>query len=383
MEVSVDGFGPGLRSLWWLDPQVAFLNHGSFGATPRRVLDAQSRWRERMERQPVHFLATEVPVLLREAADELGQFIGARGADLVFVDNATAGVNAVVSSQRFSAGDEILACTHVYGAVRKTMQHVASLTGAVVVEVPVPFPIASPQPVIDAVIAGLTSRTRLVILDHVTSPTALVLPVEAIVAACRDRGVRVLVDGAHAPGMLPLDVAAIGADWYVGNCHKWLFAPKGCAFLWARQDRQDLHASVISHGYGSGFHAEFDWTGTKDPSPWLAIGEAIAFVHGLGVDRMRAYNRGMAAKAGEMLAERWGTILPSPASMRGTMTPIRAPGGRPGTDAAAKDLHDWLWDTHRIEVPVIAFAGACWVRISAQVYNGWDDYERLACALSP
>lgn len=376
------GFGPELRPEWLLEDGAAFLNHGSFGATPRRVLDAQSRWRERMERQPVRFLDRELPALMRDAAQELASFVGAAARDVVFVDNATAGVNAVVGSLSFSPGDEILVTSHVYGAVRKTIRHVAARAGATLVEVPVPFPLADAGEVVDAVARGLGPRTRLAVLDHVASASGLVLPIDAMIAACRRRGVPVLVDGAHGPGQLDLELSRLGADWYVGNCHKWLFAPKGCAFLWARPERQhELHPTVISHGYGAGWIEEFDWTGTRDPSPWLSVGAAIAFTCELGLDAMRRYQRELAGNAADLLAEAWGVTRPAPAAMCAAMVTLPLPWPTGGTEAEARATNRRLWDEHRVEVPVMPFQGRSWVRISAQVYNGWDEYLRLRDAV--
>ena len=242
------------RSDWLLDPGVTFLNHGSFGAAPRAVLAEQARWRERMERQPTAFMSFELPGALRAAAEKLAAFVGAAAGDLVFVENATAGCNAVLHSLPLAPGDEILLTDHGYPAVRKAAAHVAARTGARLIEATIPFPLHARAEILAALAARLTSRTRLLIVDHVTSPTASIMPVAELAALARAAGARVLVDGAHAPGMLSLDVSAIGGDWYVGNCHKWLMAPKGSAFLWASRSAQaGLHPPVISHGYGEVF----------------------------------------------------------------------------------------------------------------------------------
>ena len=220
------------RSEWLLDPEYIFLNHGSYGATPRAVLAEQDRWRERMERHPNNFMNIELPAALRSAAASLASFLTCNEKDLVFIENATVGCNAVLNSLRLTAGDEILLTDHGYPAVRNAAEHVAMKTGARVVEAKVPFPIASAKIILDAVASHLGSRTRIVILDHITSPTAIIFPIRELVSLCRRAGALVLIDGAHGPGMLPLDIPSIGADWYVGNCHKWLMAPKGSAFLW-------------------------------------------------------------------------------------------------------------------------------------------------------
>jgi isopenicillin-N epimerase len=376
-------WGAASRDLWLLDPAVAFLNHGSFGATPRAVLAAQDEWRRRMERRPTGFMAYELPAALRDAAARLAGFLGARGDDLAFVENATAGCNAVLGSLALGPGDEILVIDHGYAAVRKAAEHAAARAGARVVEAILPFPAPTATAIVESVAGRLGPRTRLAIFDHVTSPTALVLPIAQLVALCRSAGAPVLVDGAHAPGMLELDVPAAGADWYVGNCHKWLMAPKGAGFLWASPERQaGLHPPVISHGLGQGFLAEFDWIGTRDPSGWLAVPAAIDFHERLGGARLRRRNRAVVQDAANGLAASWRTIRGADdAGLAGSMATVRLPlPAGESTPERALELRRRLDCEHRIEVPVISFAGALWVRISAQAYNEPADYERLKAA---
>ncbi|MBM3522104.1 MAG: aminotransferase class V-fold PLP-dependent enzyme, partial [Alphaproteobacteria bacterium] len=281
-------FGHPARKLFTLDPDVAFLNNGSYGACPIPVIEAQDAIRREMERQPVAFFAEVVPVKLRGAAERLAGFLGARGEDVVFVENATAGMNVVLRSLQFARGDEILTTDHVYGAVRQVLRHLEREAGIAVVEPTLPYPVRDENLIVEAVARAMTPRTRLLVIDHIASRSALILPVARLAALARERGVPVLVDGAHAPGQLALDVPALGADWVIGNCHKWLFAPKGAAFLWVRADRQTgLHPPVISHGYGGGFAAEFDWVGTRDVSPWLSVPAAIDFYEAVGPARVR------------------------------------------------------------------------------------------------
>ena len=263
----------GLAARWALDPGVLFLNHGSFGACPRAVLDHQAALRAQMEAEPVRFLARELDDRLDAARTALAGFLGADAADLAFVTNATGGVNAVLRSYAFAAGDELLTTDHTYNACRNALDFVAERTGARVVVVTLPFPVASPDAVVEAVLARATPRTRLALLDHVTSPTGLVLPIARLCAELGARGVPVLVDGAHAPGMVELDLDGLGAAYYSGNCHKWLCAHKGAAFLWVRRDLQpSVRPLTISHGANrskpgrSRFRVEFDWTGTADPT---------------------------------------------------------------------------------------------------------------------
>lgn len=372
-------FGRAIRDEWLLEEGVRFLNHGSYGAAPKAVLDAQARWRERMERQPVRFMVDELPGHLRAAAGELAAFLGGSGDDLVFVDNATTAANAVLRSLDFAPGDEILATSHAYNAVRNAMKYVATRASAVFKEVDLPFPASGEDgEVIEAVAAQITPRTRLAVIDHVTSETALVLPVAGLIELFRSHDVPVLVDGAHAPGMIEVALDRLGADWYLGNGHKWLCAPKGCAFLWARPDRQaEIHPTVISHGLGRGFVAEFDWQGTRDFSPWLAVTEALAFRRRLG-DGVGAYCNGLLGDAARHLAAAWNTEIGTPEAMRGFMAALSLPAGPEPTAETATALRKRLRDDHRIETQIFPFAGVLWLRLSAFVYNEIDDYRPLA-----
>jgi isopenicillin-N epimerase len=369
---------------WLLDPEVAFLNHGSFGATPRAVLAEQERWRALMERHPTHFMSEELPRVLRTAAARLAAFVGAQPDDLVFVENATAGCNTVLRSLRLAPGDEILVTDHGYAAVRKAAEYVAGRASARVVEAAVPFPVEDAAQVVAAVASRLGPRTRLAIFDHITSPTAVIFPVRELTELCRAAGVPVLIDGAHAPGMLSLDVPTVGADWYTGNCHKWLMAPKGSAFLWAAPDRQaDTHPLVISHGHGQGLTAEFDWVGTRDPSAWLSVPAAIDFHERLGGANLRERNAALAREQATLLAGAWQTERGAPDALTGSMAAVRLPLREAATTERALDLRRKLFDDHRIEVPVTAFAGALWARISAHAYNRPADYARLAACFRP
>jgi isopenicillin-N epimerase len=372
-----------LASLWCLDPSVTYLNHGSFGACPAAVLEVQAALRLEMEREPVDFLVAALPARLNAAREALSSFLGARAADLVFVANATAGVNAVLRSLALDPGDELLLTTHTYAACRKTVDFVAERTGARVVVANLPFPCRDDEEIIGTVLEGVSPRTRLALLDHVTSPTALILPIERLVTELRARGVDTLVDGAHAPGMVPLRLSELGAAYYTGNAHKWLCAPKGAAFLHVRRDRQaGLHPTVISHGYTSGFHAEFDWTGTFDPTPWLCIPEALRFIGSLlpaGWPQVMALNRALTLQARTLLLESTGLDAPCPEAMIGSMASIPLPSAAVGSPVHRLDsegLHAWFRDRgvetwlYPQPVPLL--------RISAQLYNNLDQYNQLA-----
>jgi isopenicillin-N epimerase len=363
------------RAEWDLDPDFLTVNHGSFGATPKSVLAAQRAWQDRMERQPSRFMNTVYPAAIRQAAQTLATFLNADGSDLVFVDNATTGCNAVLRSLTFGRNDEVLVLSHGYGAVRNAVRHVTEHAGAHITEAKIPFPDPTEDGLIKAVIAAITPHTRLVVIDHITSGSAIVLPVQRIVAACHDAGVRVLIDGAHAPGQIDLDLGAINADWYVGNCHKWLCAPKGCAFLHTKQ-QAGLHPGTISHGFEKGFLAEFDWTGTTDPSRFLAVTAALDFHKHLGGAALRARNRVLAAEGAALIAQRLNTQVGAQGSVAGAMATVRLPADDPSPE------HAWAIRARLMEAgtdaPVHALDGALWLRLSAFAYNQLDDYARLA-----
>lgn len=377
--------GQAARSEWPLDPEAVFLNHGSFGATPSHVLAAQAALRERMERQPVQFLMRDVwESLLYEAADTLAAFLGAKGEDLVFVDNATTGVNTVLKSLSFGPGDEILSTDHAYGAVWDTLDFVAARAGATAVRAEVGFPPAGAEEVVAAVAAAITPDTRLAVLDHVTSDTGLVWPIKRLVALCHDRGVPVLVDGAHGPGMLELDIPAVGADWYTGNCHKWLCSPKGAGFLWTAPGRQtQTHplATSFGHGWGSGYRGEFVWAGTRDYTPYLSVPAAVAFHNWLGGPKVRAYQRSLALEARALLEEAWGVRAGVPEEMAGSLAVVPLPMAAEPTKERRLALMEQLWREHSVEAAVTNLAGRLWVRVSGAPYNHLGEYEALAQAV--
>jgi isopenicillin-N epimerase len=387
---------------WTLDPSVDYLNHGSFGATPRVVLEAQQAWRDRMETEPMRFMVRELEPALDHSKAVLGEFVGADPEDLAFVPNATTGVNAVLASLRFEPGDELLTIDHEYNAVRNAMAHIAERRRARVVTAVVPFPIGSADEVVQAVLSCVTPRTRLAVLDHVTSPTALVLPVERLVAELAARGVETLIDGAHAPGMLDLRVAELGAAFYAGNLHKWVCAPKGAGFLWVRRDRQAIvHPLTISHGANSQrvdrsrFRLEFDWTGTADPTAWLSVPDAIEFGERLldgGWAALRGRNRALVLEGRDLVGSALGEKAAAPDGMIGSMASIplpweRTPGVVQGVDLYGDPVHGALLEaglqTMVTPWPQRPEAGA-WrrlIRLSAAAYNDRAQFERLAAVL--
>lgn len=390
-----------LREHWWLDDDAVFLNHGSFGACPRLVLDRQSELRREMERQPVRFFTRDLEPQLVAARLALAEFVGAAPDRLVFVPNATTGANAVLQSLPLAAGDELLTTTQAYNACANALRFVAERAGARVVTVELPFPLASRDEVVERVLAGVTERTKLALIDHISSPTGLILPVAALVASLQERGVRVLVDGAHAPGQVPLDIEELGADYYTGNCHKWLFAPKGAAFLHvAEAHLNEVRPVVISHGANtprphlSRFQNEFGWTGTGDFTPWLCVPDGIRFGGSLvdgGWAGLRARNRALALDARGILCEARGVAPPCPEEMVGALAAVPLPDGpqSDGPSAPPDDpltpsaLQTTLLERWGIEVPIVPWPRSPHrlVRVSAQAYNTRDEYVLLAAAL--
>ncbi len=366
--------GHAIRDEFLLDHGFVTVNHGSFGATPKAVLAAQDAWRRQMETQPTRFMRAELPAALRHAAGALAAFLGAAPEDLAFVSNATEGCNAVLRSLRLQPDDEILVLDHVYGAVRNTVRFVCERAGTRLVEVPMPFPRLDSDTLLASLTAAFTPRTRIAVIDHITSVSAMVLPLPEIIATCHAAGIPILVDGAHGPGQVDIDLTTLNADYYVGNCHKWLMAAKGCGFIWARRDRQaDLHPAVISHGYQNGFLAEFDWTGTWDPSAFLSVTAALEFHARLGGAALRARNANLAAQAAALLAGRLGTETASGNAVAGAMALVRLPAA--GDQAPA--LRDALLIAGA-DAPVQSIADAAWLRLSAHAYNEIQDYEALA-----
>jgi isopenicillin-N epimerase len=383
-----------MKEQWLLDPSIAFLNHGSFGATPKVVLAKQDEFRVRMEREPVKFLARDLEALLDEVRGSFATFIGVPPENLAFVSNATAAVNGVLRSLKLSANDDLIVTNHEYNASANVLNFVAERSGARVKIVEVPFPIRSSDEVVERILSATTTRTRLLLIDHITSQSALILPVQRIVAEMSALGIDTLIDGAHGPGQIPLDVQSIGAAYYTGNLHKWVCAPKGAALLYVRDDkRADVRPIAISHGANSSrtdrsrFQIEFDWTGTFDPTPWLAAAEALRFIPSLvqgGWEVMRR-NHAVALRARDILCEALAIDKPAPDDMIGAMASVPLPDGTateidpPGGDP----VQNALFDRFNIEVPVMIWPSPPKriLRVSAQLYNTVDEYERLAKAL--
>lgn len=408
-----------------LDRSVVFLNHGSFGSVPVAVAAEQERWQRRMESEPIRWFVSELEPALDAARERMAAFVGCDADGFAFVANATAGVSTVARSLDLKPGDELLTSTHEYNACNNALRHVARHSGAAVVSVPLPYPVTGPDEIVSLLTAAVTARTRFVLVSHITSPTGLILPVERLIPALRDAAraagaerMEIMVDGAHVPAHLPVKVGQLACDYYTGNFHKWLCAPKGSAFLWVAPDkRQAVHPLVISHGANADrpsrtrFRLEFDFLGSMDYSPFLATPAAIDFLAGLhpnGVWGAVNHCRGMVAQAREHLADLLGTPSPAPPEMFGTMAAVLLPphdGDRTARLLARPTayhdaLQDRLVDRWGLQVPVIRMAElpprpgvaavpqpagpsgvARWVRLSAAIYNHPEQYRYLGRAL--
>ena len=367
-----------------LRPDITFLNHGSFGAVPRKVFEAQTQWRERIEAEPVELLGRRGVELLDAAKQPLAQLLRMSIDDFGLVTNATEGINAVLRAlpRERDGRDELLTTTHVYNAVRKAMQFVDERDGMTYREIDVPLPVSSPDDIASYVIGGLSERTRLLVIDHVTSPTALIFPVKQIATECARRGIDVLIDGAHAPGMLDLDVPGIGAAYYAGNLHKWCCAPKGSGFLWVRRDRQkDVHPLIISHHLGEGFKAEFGWQGTRDVSAWLTIPAALQSMNELGWKTVRSHNHALATWANAMLASRLKlpNLSPLDGSLLGSMASFPLPPPlHTMSESQIAQVQQRSYDEYRVEMPLMLWQRRYYFRVSCQVYTTAQDLLRAA-----
>ena len=381
-----------LRDQFLLDPDVVFLNHGSFGATPRAVFEVYQQWQRRLEWQPVQFLGHDIGAYLAEARQALGNYLNVPATDLVYVPNATFGVNVVARSLRLGPGDEVLTTDHEYGACDRAWRYVRRERGFKVVRRAIALPLTTDEAIVEELWAGVTPRTRVIFLSHITSPTAVRFPVEAICARARAAGILTLIDGAHAPGQIPLDLAAVGADFYAGNGHKWLCAPKGAGFLYARPDVQPLIEPLIvgwgwsdgppdagSLTFGSTFLDYLQYPGTKDYAAYLAVPEAIAFQAQYDWPAVRAGCHALAAEAiGRIEALTGLPPLYPPASAQ-FYAQMAAAALPPIADLPA--FKQRLYDDYRVEIPCVQWGERQFIRISIQGYNTRADVDALLAAL--
>lgn len=381
----MEKFGRHLRPLWHLDPGGTFLNHGSFGACPKRVLAAQSTWRETMERQPDEFFRKRVyphsnDNAVRVAADALGRFVGTTGEHIAFVVNATEAVNTVLRSLDLQSGDEILVLDVVYNAVRLAAEEVCHPRGAKVVKVALPLPLSA-NDVVERIADAANERTKLAVIDHIASASAVVFPVAEITRALKAKGVKVMIDGAHAVGQLALDLPAIGADWYTANAHKWLYSPKGSAFLYAHDEAAArVKPLSVSHYHAMAFPHGFDYVGTRDVTAYLSVPTAIEFVEEFGAADVRRYLREL-SRAGAEIVKPLGVTPLAPDAMFAAMRAYVLPQRRAVDHADVVQLMRGLWDKHRIQVAANAFQNHFILRLSPQIYVERADFEHLVQVL--
>lgn len=396
------------RSLFLFEHGLIYLNHGGFGATPKEVLEAKQRILAEIEKNPAGVFQHNLRNLWHEMVEKIARRFSLDTDAVAIVDNVTEGIVAVLRALSLEAGDEILLTSMNYGAVAIAARHIAEKQGAKITLAALRFPDPDPQQCIEAVTQALTPRTKIAIVDHITSPTALLMPLTELVTACRARGVPVLVDGAHAPGQIALDISALNADWYVANLHKWYFVPRGCGFIWAAPGRRSgLRPNVLSWDIDYPFPSNFGWTGTRDPSSWLAIPAAFDFMDRFGESVVRQHNHELIRAAVARLAEMWKFRVTTPDAMTAAMTLVPAPEGLPypATDEGRARFEVDLKDQYNIMVnpsfasesqggrfagsrphggykqPLSAHEGRIWIRITAQIYNSIEDYEKLGAAV--
>lgn len=372
------------KSLWTLDPNITYLNHGSYGATPRKIIEEQKKWIDVLETEPCQYFR-ELPMRLRGVREKLAKFVGADVEGMVLFNNATLGANTILNSLRLKAGDEIIVSNHGYLAVEASCRALALQVGVEIRMAQIPYPLKSHDDIVKAFEPHFSKRTRLMIVDHITSPSALVFPVEKLVALAKLNKVPIFIDGAHGPGMIPLDLEKLGADFYVGNLHKWMCAPKGTAFMSvAKEHRATMHPLSTSYFYGLGFEKEFEWTGTDDASPLLCLPSVIEFHNSFGPGKLAQMNHELMARGAKVLNERLGWELPHPdssdfyGSMAGFVMPVK------GAVEQAKRLKfiSHFYEKHKIELQCQPVGNCHVLRISAQAYNNLEDFEKLAAALS-
>lgn len=376
-----------MRNEWSIPDDVIYLNHGSFGPSPKVVQAARHQWIEQLESQPMHFFLRQMEDAVGVAYECLAKFVGAKPNDLIFVENATAAMNIVAANIELNAGDEVLTTDHEYGAVLRIWRRVCRRAGASLVVRKLPNPMTSADKVIETFMEAVTSRTRLIVISHVTSPTAIILPVAEISRRARELGIPVCIDGPHAVAMLPIDLDQLGCDYYAASGHKWLSAPFGSGFLYVRRSLQQNLQPVITSWGGSvsgrppSWKDEFDWIGTRDPTAYLSIPIAIQFLQSYGLDEFRNTTHALAQFARQRIQELTGidAIVSNSADWFGSMISLPLPSREqePPKKGHRDLLQDELWNHYRIEVPIVHWQGTRFVRVSCHLYNSREDIDAL------
>lgn len=379
-------FGREVRQKHFLLEDCTFLNHGAFGATLKDALEVAQQWQRYIERQPLRFFDREVLPHMAYITRRLAKFVGSDASGIVLVPNVTTAMNAVLRSIPFKTGEKLFCLNITYGAVKKLLKHIAETHHLEYQEEQLNLPLTSKQEILDLISSKLSPDTRLAVFDHVPSNAAFIMPVREIIQICHERGVLVLIDGAHALGTLPLNMKDLQPDYYTSNAHKWLCNPKGCAFLYVKQGlREQTRPLVISHGFGSGFNSEFIWSGLRDYSPFLALHAVLDFWDAVGVDRIRKQMHGLLSEAADLLVKVWKTGLLAPIEMCGSMALVQLPAEFSSNQTVeysdAETIQNHLYHKYNIEVPIKALQGRLYVRISVHIYNELSEYEKLASAV--
>lgn len=375
---------PELASQFQIKEDVVFLNHGSFGACPRPVFEEYQHWQRELEGDPVDFIGRRAQDLMLESKKELAAYLNAPVEQMVFVTNATTGINIVARSLDLQPGDEILTTDHEYGAVNNTWRFNFEKKGVKYINHPMQLPFTTPEAFVERFWEGVTPRTKVITLSHITSPTALIFPLQEICRRAKEAGILTVIDGAHAPGQIDIDLTAMGVDYYTGNAHKWLTAPKGSAFLYAAPGREDeLEPLVVSHGWASPhdkqskFLDNFNWTGTMDPSAYISVGAAVRFQRENNWPAVRAACHALAVQTRDRINEMTGleSVCPDSTTWFSQMFIARLP------NATAEKLREVLWPEFKIEVPLPQWNDEAFIRVSVQAYNTPEDMERLLGAI--
>jgi isopenicillin-N epimerase len=378
---------------WKISPEIIFLNHGSFGACPKEVLKYQKKIRNRLEQEPVRFFIRESEDLLYKSKKILAGFVGAENNNIVFVQNATSGVNTVLKSLKFNRNSHILITNHIYIACKNTVDFIASKSGVKVDIAEVDFPVKSPDKIIEHILQKVDKNTRIALIDHVTSPTGIIFPIKKIVDELNSMGIDTIVDGAHAPGMFPLNIQDIGAAYYTGNCHKWICSPKGAGFLYVRPDKQkEIFPLTISHLPGDAytemtdFQYRFSWAGTQDISSYISVGKAIQYMDSIvegGWNEIMKRNRNLVLKARQILCSELDIKIPCPDEMIGTLVSLPLPEDTSNYDFKSlfiEPVYKELFEKYNIETVTLFWPEypKKLFRVSAQLYNSEEQYKYLA-----
>jgi len=374
-------YGHSIKDKWILDEEITFLNNGSFGATPKKVLESQQKYNIELEKEPLVFLLDKYPALLQNTIKKLATFLSVDKQDLFFVENATTGFNTIIRNLAYSfkKDDEILVTSNVYPAVKNTLEYFAKLTGIRITNAPLPYPCIDAEEIINSVKKAINPKTKLAVFDHITSPTALIFPVKELTEICRNNGTLILIDGAHAPGMIDLNISEIAPDFYTGNCYKWMYSPKGSGFLWINPNiKQEIHPLVISLNYEQGINKEFEWIGTRNPSEWLATSFAIDFYYEMGNENIRKYTHKLILDAAQHLSDSLGLEISIPNEMLGAMVTLPFKTNLPPVQENTLVLRKHFLENYKIELPFMAFQNQWYFRISAQIFNEISDYVYLS-----